>query len=270
MIVGLCVYFSLIAATAGATAASISVIIPTPLATHIAQAVAASPRVLAARTAVDALRARHRAASQPLYNPEVGLDLEHGENDTAALGLSQTVDWGDKRTARAEVAGFKLQAAKADLASVRQAVSATLLNRFASYRTARSVEQIAGRRVNLMKRFTTLAEQRRRAGDLGQVELNLARLALAQARLIQSQAAVQRMAAEQVIIGITKADFATWPAPPFGRMSMPDDDFAVQRYLINLPTLRAHQAQIAAARTVIEVRARQTRPDPTLRVRGGR
>jgi hypothetical protein len=116
MIVGLCVYFSLIAATAGATAASISVIIPTPLATHIAQAVAASPRVLAAR---------------------------------------------------AEVAGFKLQAAKADLASVRQAVRATLLNRLASYRTARSVEQIAGRRVNLMKRFTTLAEQRRRAADLG-------------------------------------------------------------------------------------------------------
>ncbi|HKH19959.1 MAG TPA: hypothetical protein VKB53_03465, partial [Gammaproteobacteria bacterium] len=106
------------------------------------------------------------------------------------------------------------------------------------------------------KRFATLAEQRRRAGDLGQVELNLARLALAQARLlIQSQAAVQRMAAEQVIIGITKADFTTWPAPPLSRMSMPDHDFAIQRHLINLPTLRAHQAQIAAARTVIEVRA---------------
>src|SRR5215208_1130248 len=153
MIVGLCVYFSLIAATAGATAASISVIILTPLATHIAQAMAASPRVLAARDAVDALRARHLAASQPLYNPEVGLDLEHYENDTAALALSQTFDWGDKRTARAEVADFKLQTAKADLASIRQAVSAKLLNRLASYRTARTVEQIAGRRVDLMKRF---------------------------------------------------------------------------------------------------------------------
>ncbi|HKF96402.1 MAG TPA: TolC family protein, partial [Gammaproteobacteria bacterium] len=156
MIVGLCVYFSLIAATAGATAASISVIILTPLATHIAQAMAASPRVLAARDAVDALRARHLAASQPLYNPKVGLDLEHYENDTAALALSQTVDWGDKRTARAEVADFKLQTAKADLASIRQAVSAKLLNRLASYRTARTVEQIAGRRVDLMKRFATL------------------------------------------------------------------------------------------------------------------
>lgn len=243
--------------------------IPAPLATRITQVVSTNPRVLAARAAVESIRAQRQAARQPLYNPELGFEVERAQDDVTALGLSQTFDWSDKRAAGAQAATFRLAIAEANLARVSQTTASELVVRLAAYRTTRAVERIVRRRVELMQRFASLAEARRRAGDLGQVELNLARLALVEARLARAQAAVQSVTAEQAVKSITRANVANWPDLPLARITIPAKRLATQSYLINLPQVRARQAQVAAARSVIEVRTRQTRPDPTLSVRGG-
>ncbi len=241
-----------------------------PLTARLAQAVADNPRVLVAAAAVEAARARSRAADRPLYNPEVGLDLETAENDSTALGLSQTFDWGDKQAARARVAELEVLRVQAELARVRHAVGVKLISRLSAYRTARAIKRIAQRRVELMERFAALAEQRRRAGDLGQVELNLARVALAEARLRQSQAAIQWINARHAFSSIVEANFAAWPELPLHEILLPETGFAPDRYLMRLPLIRARQARVAAAKAFIELRTRQTRPDPTLNLRGGR
>ena len=69
------------------------------LVTLVEQVLSNHPQVQAARAALEAARARTRAAGKPLFNPELELDAEHAVDQTTFLGLSQTIDWADKRSA---------------------------------------------------------------------------------------------------------------------------------------------------------------------------
>ena len=79
-----------------------------------------NPGVQATRSAVEAAEARMRGADQPLYNPELELDAEQAETRAATLGLSQAIDWADKRGARTSVAGAELDRARAEYVTARQ------------------------------------------------------------------------------------------------------------------------------------------------------
>lgn len=227
-----------------------------------------NPRARAARATADAAEARSRAAGQPLYNPELEIDAEQGENDTTSLGVRQTIDWADKRGARSGAAAQEQLAAQAELQSVQQALADELLTGVADVHTARALSTLAQERAQLMQRFLTLAETRQRAGDLTQIELELARLAHTQAVLQQAQAAAQRTEAEQALVAVVgelPADLPVLPAR-FPDIGTPDPE----PVLAQLPELRAYQARIAAARDTVTLRQREQRPDPTLSLRGGR
>jgi len=146
-----------------------------------------NPGVLAAKAAVDAAEARVRGAGRPLYNPQLEMDAEQSETRVGSLGLSQAIDWTDKRGARTGVADASLSAVRAEYMAIRQQLGGELLASLGRYQTAQSLRQLADQRVALMQRFLDLAEKRRQAGDLSQVELDLARLAHTQATLQLSQ-----------------------------------------------------------------------------------
>ena len=244
----------------------------TPLSPAVTQLVSrvleANPRVQAARAAAQAADARARAAGQPLYNPEVEIDAEQAESETASLGLRQAIDWADKRGARGSVASQEQTAAQAELRAVEQNIAGELLNGLAAYHTADALNRLAQERAQLMQRFLSLAEARQRAGDLPQIEFELARLAHTQAVLQQAQAAVQRTEAEQTLVAVVgelPADVPTLPVR-FPDIGTPDP----QALLAQLPELQAYQARSAAARATVALRQREQRPDPTLSLRGGR
>lgn len=226
-----------------------------------------NPGVQAARAAVEAAEARLRGADRPLYNPELGLDAEQAETRTATLGLNQAIDWADKRGARTEVAGAERDAARAEYAAVRQQLAGELLAALGRYHTATDIQRLTQQRLALMQRFLDLAEQRRRAGDVNQVELDLARLAHAQAALQSSQSAVDLAEAQQALAAITGEPRTDWPVLPTELPALEDVD--VDTLLTNLPALRAQQARVAGARATVTLRNRERRPDPTLGVRAG-
>ena len=92
--------------TGNSTAATLSP--PSPaLVEFVGAVIAANPRVQAARSAADAGGALQSAAARPLYNPELELEAEDAEADTYTLGISQTIDWADKRSARSAVAAAR-------------------------------------------------------------------------------------------------------------------------------------------------------------------
>lgn len=246
--------------------------VDTPLSPAVAQLVSAvleaNPRVQAARAAAQAAAARARAAGQPLYNPEVEIDAEQTESKTTSLGLRQAIDWTDKREARGNVASQEQMAAQAELRAVEQTLAGELLNGLAAYHTAAASNRLAQERVQLMQRFLSLTEARQRAGDVPQIELELARLAHTQAVLQQAQTAAQRTEAEQALVTVVGELPAEIPALPlrFPDIGTPDP----QTFLAQLPELQAYQARSAAARATVSLRQREQRPDPTLRLRGGR
>src|SRR3990167_4576240 len=94
--------------------------VSTQLNAFIHQVLQSNPAIQAAQANVEATRARQRAAAKPLYNPELTGQAQTALENTYTLGVNQTVDWADKRAARAQVGSADVQVAKAQLASLRQ------------------------------------------------------------------------------------------------------------------------------------------------------
>lgn len=243
-------------------------IVPSPaLSVMVRETLDENPGVQAARAAVEAAEARLRGADRPLYNPELAVEAEQAETRTGTLGLNQSIDWADKRGARTGVAGAELDNARAAYAVVRQQLAGELLAALGRFHTAADIQRLAQQRQELMQRFLDLAEQRRQAGDINQVELDLARLAHTQATLQLSQAASDLAEAEQGLAAVTGEPRRDWPALPGDLPALKDLD--VDALLTNLPALRAQQARVGAARATVTLRTRERRPDPTVGVRAG-
>ena len=144
----------------------------------------ANPQVNAARAALDASVALKGAAGRPLYNPALELEVEDADSETRAIGISQTLDWGGKRRARTAVAESETRSVEADFLAVRWQVASDLLAALAYYQTESDRSALASVRAGTMQDFAELAEQRFEAGDISQIELDLAVLAFTDARIV--------------------------------------------------------------------------------------
>mgnify|MGYP001604037134 FL=1 len=229
-----------------------------------------NPEMQAAEAAVNAAGGRARAADRPLFNPELELEYENSDTTTTAGGLSQSIDWADKRGARSSVADFELTAADAELVMVRQSLATNLLKALADWHTAEGVSRISEKQRALMSRFTRLADQRRQAGDLGQVELDLAHLAAANAAIEQAHASENLIRARQALVVLTGFDGPAWP-PFTGQLPEVDPNHVdVDRLLNELPLIHVALARISAARAGVELSVREKKPDPTVGFRIGK
>ena len=171
--------------------------------------VESNPRVQAARAALDASGAFRDAASRPLYNPELSLEAENAADRTRALGISQTLDWGGKREARTTVAESDRLVVEAEYLAARWAVTVELLDGLAQHQTGVERDTLAQARRELMERFAELAQRRFDAGDLAQVELDLARLASTDARIQKATAAAGLAEARQAVRNLTPRSSAS-------------------------------------------------------------
>ncbi|MCH9674369.1 MAG: TolC family protein [Gammaproteobacteria bacterium] len=243
---------------------------PSALSTFAQRILQAHPRVQAAQAELDAARARERGAGRALYNPRLDAEYEDGDLRTRSIGINQTIDLGGKRGARERAASFETQSAMESLALVRQDVLAELLSALGMVDATAEQLQIAGERKALMDRLRALADERQRAGDLSQIELELARLAYAEAALLQAQAAGRQVTATQALARVAGGDLPSYPPLPTTYSGVTLNESAVNAILTDLPSVRVAQARIASAQAVVDLRRRERRPDPTIGVYGGR
>ena len=243
---------------------------PSSIISYVKRVLDAHPRVQAARASVTASEARTRASGKPLYNPELDAEFEDAEFRTRSIGISQTIDLGNKRAARRTVAIAEQQAAREALALVRQQVAAELLAAAGNLNVAADLERIASERKKLMARFRQTANDRRAAGDLNQVEVQLAELAYAESALLYAQSQAERISAQQDLERVVGIALPSPPALPseFARMTISES--SIDLILNTLPSVRIAQAQIAASRATLALRKRERRPDPTIGLFAGR
>ncbi|ANO49998.1 TolC family protein [Woeseia oceani] len=230
-----------------------------------------NPRVEAARAALDASDARSDAASRPLYNPTLSFDAEDTDVErTQTIGLSQTIDWADKRGARSDAAAFQREATLARYLSVRRDVIVKLLDGLARYRTGAERERLAAERVEAMNEFAELAGRRFDAGDLSQVDLDLARIAASDARIQKASAAAALAEARQDVRSLVpNSPPDEWPGLDNTLPALPAQ-FEPEMLVMALPEVRAAQSQVDVASAVVELRQREKRPDPTIGIAGGK
>lgn len=239
------------------------------LARFIAETLAANPAAQAGDAARDAAQARARAAARPLYNPELELDGERADSDTRTIGLNLTLDLSGKRAARTAAAQYEFEAAESERTLARQTLAARLLTELARHQAAHRIEALAQQQVELMERFSRLTEKSRAAGDVGPVEVDLAHLALAEARMRHTEARTERLSSEETLRGLAAQPAGDWPALAESLPDMPAL-FEADALLERLPEVQAQRAKVNAAQTRVRVAQTERRPDPTVGVRGGR
>ena len=226
------------------------------------------PRMAEARAALEAARARGEAADRPLYNPELELDAERAEGDTDSIGISQTIDLGNKRGARSKAAVARLAAARARIDATRIELEGRFLTALAEWQTARALDALAAERARLMARFETLAEKRFDAGDITQVDLDLARQARLRAALSRSRARGELSAAGEQLRALLPNAPSAWPALPERLPALERVD--AEALLPQLPRMREAMAEVEASRGELELSRSNRIIDPTIGVRAGR
>jgi len=227
------------------------------------------PNIGAAQAALDAAYARAKASSLPLYNPELELDAEKTDINTFSVGVSQTLDWGDKRGAQQRIGKAEVQLAQADFALVQQQVSTEVLTALVHYRTALHLLQLAQHRAELTEKLTETIEQRFSAGDIGQLDVALARVAHSQSRMQMAKHKAETAKLRAELVSVSGLPQENWPSLLEVPL-VPPKNPARDELLSQLPLLIAQQSRVQIAKSATGLAQANRSTEPTLGLRGGR
>jgi len=240
------------------------------LAVIVNGALKSNPEIQAAQAAVDIAKARLAGAALPLNNPELELEAERTDINTYTFGISQTIDWHDKRHAFEEAARAGLTAARARVKALRLTKATELLNAIGRIATHHEITTLSERRSEILDRFVKLAKQRQAAGDIAQTSLDLARLSLAEAIMQHAEYGAELIQA--------RSDYATLSGqslhsrikfPELLPTMLPDaqhDEALVRKH----PQVQvAHQLALASRRQA-EAVGQERKADPTFGLTAGR
>ncbi|WP_300480295.1 TolC family protein [Shewanella sp.] len=210
-----------------------------------------------------------QAADRAVYNPELGLNYQNADTDSYSLGLSQTLDWGDKRGVATKRAELEAQILFADIGLERNQMLAERLLALAEQAQSRKALTFAEQQLRFTKAQLGIAKQRLAAGDLSNVELHLMQLELAtntadyalaeQAALVADGKVIELLGdnnlafsefIKEIHVFVTQAKQA--PAPELGTSKS------------TLPALASAYQQVLLARVnAMQVKA-DTSADPTI------
>ncbi len=228
-----------------------------------------SPSVQAAQAGIDAAQARARGAGQALYNPSLELEAERSDINTTTVGISQTIDWSGKQDVVSQSALIDVQAATANLTSVRQQVAVSTLAALADVLAAQAQRDLALMRSQLMKRFVDTVSQRFDAGDTSSLDKALAQVAYSEALIQQATSEGVLAEARAVLLVETGINANVWPKLP-QTLEPPPERYMAGELLNRLPELQVQQLQWQQSKQAIRMADRQGRADPTIGIRGGR
>ncbi len=236
----------------------------------LADAARNHPRLEEARAQLDAVEARGRARSRPLYNPEFEGEFSNSEDDaddSRSIGLSKAFDVTNKRATRAKGARSAVEAATFTFEAKKRALFADLLTALADYQARKRLMDLAMQRTDVAREFASIADRRAEAGDLSRSERLAAQLSRSQAFAEQTTARGEFSEARQALTGLVGEVLPSWPTLPEPPAAAPHLDMALVR---RLPELRAAQARADALASEIRFAKKARIPDPTIGAAYGR
>ncbi len=236
----------------------------------VEQTLARNPELQAAAAFTEAERARLAGAARPLYNPELELEFERTDTTLATAELLQPVDWHGKRKAREPVADDRVSVARAEYEALKERLTGELISALADYEGSRAMVDLAARQVAPLKRFADVARGRGRAGNLGQIEVELAGLAYVEGEMAAAAhkaALADALDALYRITGVGDVPEASLPQVPAEALprSSASAELAARH-----PDVRAARARVRVADAAVRSADTDRRADPTIGIRGGR
>jgi len=155
------------------------------------------PEIVAARENMNAALSAAEGLERPLYNPELETEFEHeGDANNYLVGISQTIDWRDKRSISTQQASSSRIVAQQSFVLTVQQKIADALQALVEWQSANKQSTLALQQEVQLDTLLTLIKGRLHAGDLGQVDAELAFLSLSQTLNATAQAQAQLKQAE--------------------------------------------------------------------------
>lgn len=127
---------------------------------------------------LDAAEAAGSAAAQPMYNPELELSYDNKTERAYQIGISQQWDRTNKSELLAQIGDKNEQIARLEQQQVRNELIATVLTNLIKQRRADALLVLAQEQLDIAQNLVTLTDKRQKAGDIGELDLQLVRLAL--------------------------------------------------------------------------------------------
>ena len=145
------------------------------------QQIVTHPEVIAAQEYMNSTFSTAIGQGRPVYNPELDSEFERDGNvNNYSLGVSQTIDWSDKRSVRQlKTASIRVLARNQYSLTVQQKAADAIIA-IVEWRSATLLAGLAAQQEEQMKTLLEIITERQTAGDIGSVDAELAVLGLSQ------------------------------------------------------------------------------------------
>jgi len=232
------------------------------------------PDIVAAQGTMDAVFSQVQGSKKALYNPELATGYEReGDANNFEVGISQTIDWWDKREAKEQQANFNLTQVSKAFSALQQEKTSLALQALISYKAAKEQAAIAYKQEQQLTTLLDIVQQRQQTGDLGQVDVELTYLSLSQ---ILNNTALAQVTLKQAIVQV-KELLPDWTEDrkvlPTQGIALNTDNVSqlMQQEWLNVhPTVLSAKAQWQSSKAQAQVVLLNTKADPTFGIRAGK
>jgi len=201
-----------------------------------------------------------KAADQAVYNPELGLDYQNASEDTYTLGISQTLDWGDKRGAATRKAQLETEIMLADISLERSQMLADSILSLVEQAQNRKAVAFQKQQLQAAKTQFNIAKQQMQVGEISAVELKLIQLDVASKAAdyaIAEQASITADANVLMLLGDSELPFSGF----LEALTLPQILTQVDP---ELPALKSAYQQVLLAKVTVQQVKADTSVDPTV------
>lgn len=220
-----------------------------------------------------ALADLERAALFP--NPTLELSADTGAltgssgEDTASLGLSQEFPTGGKRAKRQAVAEREMEEVLQQIADRERLLALEVKSTFAELMLAQKRRELAMRAMELNGKLLEITQERLAAGDIPELEVNLARVEVARSkgRKIEAERGLDPLLARlRTLIGLPAGDDVSLDGSPERHpLAIPPAELT-RLALENRPDLKALRAARAGRDAAVALAEAERIPNVTLGV----
>jgi len=234
------------------------------------KAIETNPEFAAQKASAESARAKLEGAGLPLYNPSLAVEVARAEDNTLALGLTQTLDWHDKQLGQQALQQVEVDISNAELTQLIMSLATHVLNAMADYYNALEMSGLHKKRVMLLEQIVQIAEKRLAAGDINKSEVLLARLSLADAVIDHARQSANVIEAQKSFFILSQQQITA--APAFV-MPLPDgigDDVNLDELARRHPLEKIALLRVELSKREVTSVNRERRADPELGFKVGK
>ena len=139
------------------------------------------PEVIEAKELLKASNFQAKNLTQAIYNPELEASFEkEGDFNNYSIGLSQTIDFWDKRATNTSIGEIALYASQQQLLLLLDSKKSDALSAIATWQAAKDASQLSTEREKQLQTLLTIVEEKQAAGLLEPLDIELVYLNLSQ------------------------------------------------------------------------------------------